>query len=305
MRRAFFIFVAAALVAPLFARANDDAIVKSYLNAAQQSALARAALKSHGIVPRSAAGPEVDLQIVFPPGQTGLDNLETADLIPLTAGAHQAEGLVIQRGGTAVGVSFQTFKDVRRGATYDVVVNDAAHDSYRVGRVTIGNASPQTFTIHAPLLGPNSPTYRKPAATTATAQSAGNTLQPWMMGFVGVTITPELLRAAGASDSNLRGVVLSSVISGGAAQRTGLRAGDVILMCNGTRVISMQQLLQLTANRQTGTPTTLVFFRGGSLWHAVVPVVSGTGSWRAPAIGPGYKPPAVGPGYVRPTSGPR
>lgn len=302
MSRVFFAFVAAALVAPLFARANDDAIVKSYLNAAQQSALARAALKSHGIIPQSANGPEVDLRIVFPAAQTGLDNLETADLIPVSGGAHQAEGLVIQHGGTTVGVSFQSFKDVRPGATYDVVVNDAAHDSYRVGRITVGTANPQTFTIHAPMLGPNSAPYRKPAAA---AQTAGNVLQPWMMGLVGVTITPALLRAAGVADSNLRGVVLSSIVSGGAAQRTGLRAGDVILICNGTRVVSMPQLLDLTANRRSGTPTTLVFFRNGSLWHAVVPVISGGGSWRAPAIGPGYVPPAVGPGYVRPTSGPR
>ena len=294
MQRAFFAFVAAAMVAPLFARANDDAIVKSYLNAAQQSALARAALKSHGIVPRSAAGPEVDLRIVFPAGQTGLDNLETADLIPVSGGAHQAEGLVIQRGGSTVGVTFQSFKDVRAGATYDVVVNDAAHDSYRVGRITIGSANPQAFTIRAPLLGPNSPTYRKPAA--GSARTAGNVFQPWMMGFVGVTITPALLRAAGVPDSNLRGVVLSSIVSGSPAQRTGLRTGDVILVCNGTRVVSMPQLLTLTASRQTGVPTTLIFYRNGSLWHAVVPVTSGNGSWRAPAIGPGY---------VRPTSGPR
>lgn len=303
MNRVFFAFAAAVLVAPIFARANDDAIVKSYLNAAQQSALARAALKSHGIAPRSAAGPEVDLRIVFPVGQTGLDNLETADLIPVSGGAHQAEGLVIQHGSSTVGVTFQTFKDVRPGATYDVVVNDAAHDSYRVGRITVGSANPQTFTIHAPLLGPSSPTYRKPVASAA--QTAGNVLQPWMMGFVGITITPALLRAAGVPDSDLRGVVLSSIVSGSAAQRTGLRAGDVILVCNGTRVVSMPQLLGLTENRRSGTPTTLLFFRGGSLWHAVVPVASGSESWRAPAIGPGYVRPAVGPGYVRPTSGPR
>lgn len=294
MRRLLFIFAALALPAPLFANTSDDAIVKAYLNVAQQRALARAALKSHGISPRSGSGPEVDLRIVFPAGQTGLENLETADLKPIDGGAHDAEGLVIQRGGTTVGVTFQTFKDVRPGHTYDVIVNDAAHDSYRVGRITVGAANPQAFTLKAPLLGPSTPTY-KPSHSANAQTPAGNVLQPWMMGFVGVTITPALLQRAGVPNSKLRGVVLSSIVSGSAAQRAGLRAGDVLLVCNGTRVDSMPQLLRLTANRRTGAPTTLVFLRDGSLWHAVVPAAASGTPWR---------PPSIGPGFIRPTSGP-
>lgn len=295
MRRLLFLFAAAAVLAPPFVRASDDAIVKAYLNVAQQRALARAALKSHGISTRSTgSGPEVDLRIVFPPGQTGLDNLETADLKPVDGGAHEAEGLVIQHGGTTVGVTFQTFKDVRPGHTYDVIVNDAAHDSYRVGRITVGSASPQAFTVRAPLLGPSTPTYNPPRSASAQ-MSAQNVLQPWMMGFVGVTITPALLQQAGIPNSTLRGIVLSSIISGSAAQRAGLQAGDVLLVCNGIRVESMPQLLQLTENRRAGAATTLIFFRRGSLWHAVVPAAAAGAPWR---------PPSIGPGYVRPTSGP-
>ncbi|HEV2261783.1 MAG TPA: S1C family serine protease, partial [Candidatus Rubrimentiphilum sp.] len=144
---------------------------------------------------------------------------------------------------------------------------------------------------HAPLLGPQSQPYTGPRAT-------GNTLQPWMMGLVGATITPALLKTAGYPNAKVRGVVVLSVVNGTAAQRAGIQRGDIIVVVNRVAVVSMEQLLQLTTNRRSGVATALIFFRNGTPLQVLVPV---NGSTATPQQ---WRPPTIGPGYVRPTSGP-
>lgn len=289
MKRAVFSFAAALFfTAPAFADTGYDATIKAYINVAQQRALARAALQSHGISKDTGKGPEVDLRIVFPPAQNGIENLEGAALIPVDGRTHQADGLIIRLGGTTVGVTYQPFKDVRPGETYDVVVDDAAHNKYFVGRVTITSGNPQTHVIQAPLLGSRTQAYKGPSGTTSAR------LEPWMVGFQGVTITPDLLKAAGYPNVNVHGVVIVQVVPGTAAQRAGLRDGDIIVGANRYRILTMQQFNMVTKSRQQGAATALIFFHNGRLYNVTVPV-NGSQDWR---------PPSIGPGYVRPTSHP-
>jgi Do/DeqQ family serine protease len=83
-------------------------------------------------------------------------------------------------------------------------------------------------------------------------------------GMLGVTIqaiTPDLARSLGLATT--RGALVSSVSNGGAAEKAGIRRGDVILAINGDEVSSSNDLRNRVASTRPGTGVTLTVLRDG------------------------------------------
>lgn len=83
-------------------------------------------------------------------------------------------------------------------------------------------------------------------------------------GSLGVTIqgvTPEAVSQLGLQSA--RGALVASVVSGGAAERAGVRAGDVILGFNGNPVNDPNALRNAVAASQPGSQVELTVWRNG------------------------------------------
>ena len=81
------------------------------------------------------------------------------------------------------------------------------------------------------------------------------------LGIAIQEITDEIANKLGLSD--IRGVVVKQVESGGPADRAGVRQGDVILAFNGTNVNDGNSLRNQVAATEPGTEVTLTIFRDG------------------------------------------
>jgi putative serine protease PepD len=60
------------------------------------------------------------------------------------------------------------------------------------------------------------------------------------------------------------GALVRTVIPGGAAQRIGLRAGDIITAVDGTQVSSVDDLIVAIREHKVGDSVTLTYYRGGA-----------------------------------------
>jgi len=99
---------------------------------------------------------------------------------------------------------------------------------------------------------------------------AGVRVERAWLGILGTTVTPELARERGLMVS--RGVLVVEVVPDGPADRAGLRGdaangapGDVILSLAGRAVDTMEDLLNLLAEREPGERVRLRVARGGSV----------------------------------------
>ncbi len=81
-------------------------------------------------------------------------------------------------------------------------------------------------------------------------------------GSLGITIrpvTPEIATSMGLQD--VRGALVNTVANGSAAERAGLRPGDVITAFNGAQVTDTNSLRNAVAGAQPGTEVTLTIIR--------------------------------------------
>lgn len=225
-----FVLTCLLTAAPAAAPASYDTVVNDYLTQSQQSALARTALAQYAATPDAGHGPEVDLRMVFPASQTGLDNIEMTMLEPVGPGAHECMAIAVKTGGQSIESYFHSQKDVRPGQLYNIVVSDSMGDKYWVGRILVDRSAVQRYLINAPLLGPGSTRYDGPNSAPAP-----------QIGIFGENVTPQLLRRASVSRT-VRGVFVVLVMANTNAQRWGLRVGDLIVALNGHAVDSMAQV---------------------------------------------------------------
>ncbi len=83
-------------------------------------------------------------------------------------------------------------------------------------------------------------------------------------GSLGVTIQPITSEAIGRLGlQNARGALVNSVVSGGPAERAGVRAGDVITAFNGNGVGDPNSLRNAVAATAPGTQASLTLWRNG------------------------------------------
>jgi Do/DeqQ family serine protease len=107
-------------------------------------------------------------------------------------------------------------------------------------------------------------------------------------GKLGVTIqtvTPEIAASLGLP--NAKGVIVSSVETGGPADRAGIRQGDIITRINGTEVEDGNELRNRIAAMEPGSEVTVTLLRDGQEQQLSAKLVElAEGGGRAPA-GPG------------------
>lgn len=83
-------------------------------------------------------------------------------------------------------------------------------------------------------------------------------------GSLGVTIQPVTAEAMGRLGlQNARGALVNSVVSGGAAERAGVRPGDVITAFNGNAIGDPNSLRNAVAATAPGTEASLTLWRNG------------------------------------------
>jgi serine protease Do len=83
-------------------------------------------------------------------------------------------------------------------------------------------------------------------------------------GQLGVSIqrmTPDIAASVGMKDA--RGVIVNDVVPGGAAEKAGIRPGDVIVAFNGEPVVDGNTLRNHVAQTLPGTPVNLTIVRDG------------------------------------------
>ncbi len=92
-------------------------------------------------------------------------------------------------------------------------------------------------------------------------------------GILGVRmqdLTPSLAEALGVPHH--RGVVVSQVIPGSAADQIGMQSGDVIIRFNGLQVDDRIDLRNAVGLMRTGDRGTVTYFRGTNRYHATVTI---------------------------------
>jgi Do/DeqQ family serine protease len=91
----------------------------------------------------------------------------------------------------------------------------------------------------------------------------GGRMQRAMLGAGVQTVTSDIAQGLGLKEAH--GVAVTSVASGGAADKAGLKTGDVIMKVNGQDVNDANQLRNEIANMRPGTDVTLNVWREGRL----------------------------------------
>ncbi|HEX8558996.1 MAG TPA: DegQ family serine endoprotease [Pyrinomonadaceae bacterium] len=89
----------------------------------------------------------------------------------------------------------------------------------------------------------------------------GGRVRRGQLGVVVQQVTEDIAQSLGMKEA--RGVIVGSVQRGSAAERAGLRQGDVITAFNGTAVNDANELRNIVAATQPGTETTLDLLRDG------------------------------------------
>jgi S1-C subfamily serine protease len=81
------------------------------------------------------------------------------------------------------------------------------------------------------------------------------------LGVYVQSVTEDIAQALGLKEA--RGVVVSGVQKGSAAEKAGLKQGDVITAINGNAVSDSNELRNMVASTQPGTDVTLTIVRDG------------------------------------------
>ena len=84
------------------------------------------------------------------------------------------------------------------------------------------------------------------------------------LGITGRTVVDDSLQPAG--------VAVAEVKRGGAADKAGIRAGDVIIRLGDTDITTITSLSEALATQQPGDRTKVTFTRNGSQHKADVPL---------------------------------
>lgn len=100
-------------------------------------------------------------------------------------------------------------------------------------------------------------------------------VQRAIMGVSIVELTEELARQQGINQ--IKGVFVGDVADGGAAQKAGIRAGDVMLSVNGVEVNSVSQLQEQVGKHRPGQRVEIIVLRNNERKHFSVTLTNLSG----------------------------
>jgi len=205
---------------------------------------------------------------VLPLGDS--DRVKVGDVVlavgnPLGVGQTATMGLISAQ-GRQTGISNGSFEDFLQ--------TDAAINQGNSGGALV-NATGQVVGISEAYIPPSqgavSIGFATPAATVV------NTVEQLLRSgraqhaFVGIQpgeLTPEIAQQLGVSQS--QGVVVLDVVTGGPADKAGMRPGDVITALDGKPVATVEDFLAALRPHRPGDTVTVTFLRGDAEQEAQV-----------------------------------
>jgi len=172
-------------------------------------------------------------------------------------------------GGTVTaGIVSARQRDINAGPYDDFIQTDAS--------INRGNSGGPMFNMDGEVVGINSAIYSPSGGSVGIGFSIPSNLAKGVIaqikefghprrGWLGVriqTVSPEL--AEGLRLPQAKGALVSSVSTGGPADKAGIRQGDVILEFNGREVADMKALPRLVADSQFGKSVPVAIWRKGA-----------------------------------------
>ncbi|MBL8710628.1 MAG: DegQ family serine endoprotease [Rhodospirillaceae bacterium] len=172
-------------------------------------------------------------------------------------------------GGTVTaGIVSARQRDINAGPYDDFIQTDAS--------INRGNSGGPMFNMEGEVVGINSAIYSPSGGSVGIGFSIPANLAKGVIaqikefghprrGWLGVriqTVSPEL--AEGLRLPEAKGALVSSVSSGGPADKAGIRQGDVILEFDGREVPDMRALPRLVADTQFGKKVPVSIWRQGA-----------------------------------------
>jgi serine protease DegS len=190
------------------------------------------------------------------------DRLRVGDVVlaignPVGLGQAVTQGIVSATGRSQLGIT--TFENF--------IQTDAA--------ISLGNSGGALINTRGELVGINTAMLTDEDGTNGIGFAVPVNLARGVMnqliehgrvirGWLGValqTLTPELAESFGVPDA--RGVAVTEVISGGPADKAGIRPGDIITHINGRTVSSYSEALNTVAALRPGAVTEVSIIRDG------------------------------------------
>jgi len=156
-------------------------------------------------------------------------------------------------------------QDTETGVTYNLIQTDAAINSGNSGGALV-NADGNVIGINTLKLsgtGVEGIGFAIPINSTLNVyhelKNNGKVLRPYI-GIGGVDITEEI-----AKQNNLvAGVYIKSIEEFSAAEKAGLKIGDVIIEVNGTKITTMDELNEIKNKHKIGDKLKLKVYRNGT-----------------------------------------
>ena len=84
-----------------------------------------------------------------------------------------------------------------------------------------------------------------------------------MLGISGASVTEELIKSQKLSVTNPEGVYVAEVVKGGAADKAGIKQGDVVVSIDGTKTATMPELQAKVNSYHPGDKATIKLLRDG------------------------------------------
>jgi serine protease Do len=191
------------------------------------------------------------------------DRVRVGDVVlavgnPLGVGQTVTSGIVSAKG---------RYTGLSDGSFEDFIQTDAAINQGNSGGALV-NTSGELIGINSQILSPSGGNigigFAIPSnmTRTVTEQLINNgRVRRGQLGVVVQAVTEDLAQGLGLKE--VRGVIISSVQRGSAAEKAGLKQGDVITALNGTNVNAANELRNLVAATQPGADVTLKLLRDG------------------------------------------
>jgi Do/DeqQ family serine protease len=213
------------------------------------------------------------------------DKVRVGDVVlavgnPLGVGQTVTAGIVSAKG---------RYTGLSDGSFEDFIQTDAAINQGNSGGALV-NTSGELIGINSQILSPSGGNigigFAIPSNMTRTVTEQlinKGRVRRGQLGVVVQPVTEDLAQGLGLKE--VRGVIISSVQRGSAAEKAGLRRGDVITAFNGAAVNAANELRNHVAATQPGTDVTLNILRDGreqELKLAVGELTAGGVGGRAP-----------------------